>query len=236
MRKRMFGRMLAPALILFAAAATSAAEAQTTAIDEGVFRVFIDGREVGTETFTIRQNGTGAGAIIIAHGRTVVEPADEQVTASLELAGAALRPTAYQVNVQGAQPQRIAGRVVGGRFSARINSPAGEMMREYLAGEGAILVDDGVAHHYYFLARRAGEAAFQVPLIIPRQSRQAAATVTPRGNEMVEIAGARVQARRLNVAVAGGQERHVWADAEGRILRVEIPAANYVAVRRAMPQ
>jgi hypothetical protein len=60
------------------------------------------------------------------------------------------------VKVEGAESQQIAGRVVGGRFSAKIISPAGEQMREYLASDGAIVADEGVAHHYYFLARQAG--------------------------------------------------------------------------------
>jgi hypothetical protein len=211
---------------------------QTVTLDEGSFRLFLGGSEVGTETFTVRQNGTGASAVIIAQGRTVLTGArgGEEVTASLEVGGTTLRPAAYQVTVQGAEPQRIAGRVVGGRFSARIVSPAGEAMREYLAGEGAIVVDEGVAHHYYFLARRLDGAAVSVPLIIPRQNRQVSAQVTPRGEETIAVDGRNVQARRFNVAPAGLPVRHLWVDAQGRVLRVDIPDTGFRAVRAALPR
>jgi hypothetical protein len=231
--------LLVPLLAGFAAAGgAEPPPTQTVTLDEGAFRLFLGGAEVGTETFTIRQNGTGASAVIIAQGRTVLTGArgGEEVTASLEVGGTTLRPAAYQVTVQGAEPQRIAGRVVGGRFSARIVSPAGEAMREYLAGEGAILVDEGVAHHYYFLARRLDGGSVSVPIIIPRQSRQVAAQVTARGEETIAIDGRNVQARRFNVAPAGLPVRHLWVDAQGRVLRVDIPDTGFRAVRAALPR
>ena len=49
--------------------------AQTTTLDEGSFRFFLAGREIGTETFNIRQSGTGDDAVIIAQGSVVVDTA-----------------------------------------------------------------------------------------------------------------------------------------------------------------
>jgi hypothetical protein len=230
-----FGNPLLPALALLLFGAT-AAPAQTATLDEGTFRILLNGRDVATETFSIRQTGAGAAALIIAQGRVAPEgPGIDPLTASLELAGAGLRPAAYQIDLQGETPQRIAGRIVGGRFSARIRSGAGESMREYLASEGAILLDDGVAHHYYFLARRLDGSPLQVPVLIPRQSRQVTAQVTRGAGESVEIGGVAVAATRFTVN-ADGVERRVWADAQGRILRLEIPAQGLVAVRTAAPR
>ena len=36
-----------------------ALRAQTATLDEGSFRLLVDGREVGTETFSIRKSGEG---------------------------------------------------------------------------------------------------------------------------------------------------------------------------------
>jgi hypothetical protein len=138
--------------------------------------------------------------------------------------------------VEGANPEKIAGRVAAGRFSARIVSAGGERMREYLASEGAVLVDEGVAHQYHFLAQRALAGSTQIPLIIPRQNQQVAATVSVAGNERVTIGGATVEARRLVVSVPGGAERQVWVDSQGRVLRLEIPARKFVAERVAAPR
>ena len=105
-----------------------------------------------------------------------------------------------------------------------------------MASDGAVVTDDGLAHHYYFLAQRVGSESARVPLLVPRQSKQYNATVTSRGNEPVTIGGATVQARHLVVSVAGNGERHVWVDSQGRVLRVEVPDQKFLAERVAAPK
>jgi hypothetical protein len=227
-------------LVLTAAVLTAAngAPAQTVTLDEGSFRLSLAGREVGTEVFSIRQNGSGQSAVIIAVGRIVLDgdKGPQELSSELQVAGSTLRPAAYEVRVQGADAGQIKGRVVGGRFSAQIVSPAGEMMREYLAGEGAVVIDEGVAHQYYFLARRADGKSARVPVIIPRLNRQVVAQVTDGGPEKIAIAGRSFEARKYTIAPAGTPARDVWVDAEGRVLRLEIPDRKFVAQRVAAPK
>ncbi|MEO5510598.1 MAG: hypothetical protein ABIV28_02365 [Longimicrobiales bacterium] len=220
---------------LVAGAAT--VRAQTETLDEGTYRVMVGGIEVGMETFTIRQNGSGADAVVIAKGRVVLEASKggSQIQATVQLSGQGLRPAAYEVEVRGADAQGIRATVRGSRVSARIMSSAGENQREYLVSDGAVLVDEGVAHQYYFLARRAGTGSISVPIVMPRQSRQVTASVTFKGDEQVTIAGRSVAARHLTVQPQGSAAVEVWADSEGRILKVEIPSRQYVAIRTALP-
>lgn len=220
---------------LLLALASTPATAQTTVVDEGTFVLREGGREVGREVFAIRRSGTGPGSVIIAQGRVDLGESDDLVT-QLEVSGEGFRPATYAVQVEGTEPQRIAGRVAGGRFSARIISPAGEMMREYLAGEGAVIVDEGVAHQYFFIAQQLdGTPTFTVPLIIPRQSRQVSATVTVGDTENVTIGGQSIVARRLSVRANGLPDRTVWVDADGRVLRLEIADRGMTAERLAPP-
>jgi hypothetical protein len=125
---------------------------------------------------------------------------------------------------------------MGGRFSAQIVSPAGEMMREYLAGDGAVVADEGVAHQYYFLARRAAGKSARIPLIIPRLNRQVVAQVTYGGAERIAIAGRSFDAQKYTIAAAGSPNREVWVDSEARVLRLEVPARKFVAQRVAAPK
>lgn len=219
---------------LLLAVAASAGSAQTTLVDEGTFILRENGREVGREVFAIRRSGTGPAAVVIAQGRVDLGESDDMVT-SLEVSGEGFRPATYAVQVEGVSPQRIAGRVAGGRFSARIISPAGEMMREYLAGEGAVIVDEGVAHQYYFIAQRLESASFTVPLIIPRQSRQVSAAVSVGASETITIGGVSLAARRLEVRPTGLPDRSVWVDSQGRVLRLEIAGRGMTAERMAPP-
>jgi hypothetical protein len=222
---------------IVAAAVAAPAAAQTAQLDEGSFRILVSGREVGVETFSIRQSGTGADAVIIAQGRVVLDAAagGSEVVANVQLAGAGLRPVAYDVELHGADARRINARITGSRASARTVSPSGETMREYLVSDGAVLLDDGVAHHYYFIAQRLAAGATRTPIIVPRESRQIQATIESVGEESISAGGQTVRATRLNVTPAGGDLRSVWIDAQGRVLRVEISARNYVAVRTALP-
>jgi len=225
-------------LLLFLSTLIGAAGADAqTALDEGSFRLLIGGREVGRETFSIRRAGSGPDAVIIAQGRVSLDagPSPEEVTTKLEVSGVALRPTAYELNVRGEEPRRILGQVVGGRVSARIISPGGEALREYLASEGAVLVDETVAHHYYFLARRLDAAPLRLPLLVPRLSRQVSAQLSLVGVESVTVGDARIEARHAIVEAPGSPARHFWVDHAGRVLRVEIPDRNYVAERTAPP-
>lgn len=216
----------------------AAVQAQTITLDEGSFRVSIGGTEVGTETFSIRQNGSGEGAVIIAVGRVILDAdrGQQELNSELQVAGRTLRPAAYEVRVQGSAAERITGRVVGSRFSAQIISPAGESMREYLAGDGAILADDGVAHHYYFMARRLDRGEARIPVIIPRQNRQVTAQVAVTGTDRIEVGGKTIEARKLSITPAGGPERLVWVDSQNRVLRVEIPGTKLLAVRVEAPK
>jgi hypothetical protein len=62
------------------------------------------------------------------------------------------------------------------------------------------------------------------------------ATVTSRGEERVQVAGKSVQLFHIVVQPQGGEERHVWVDALSRVIKVEIPARDYAAVRTVVPE
>ena len=217
---------------VLAVATATAATAQTAVVDEGSFRLSVRGTPVGTETFRIQRSGSGANATLIAQGRVVLD-SGEQTRALLQVEGPGLRPAGYQIEVTGPQPQKITGQAAGSRFRATIVSNAGEQMREYLASDGAVVLDDGVAHQHYFLAALDGSG--RVPIIIPRQSRQVTAQVTDTGSGEIRVAGQSVTARRLTVAPQGLPERIVWVDSQNRVLRLEIPSDDFVAERTSLP-
>lgn len=219
-------------LALVATVAAAPAAAQTTVVDEGSFRLSVRGTPVGTETFAIRRSGTGDAATHIAQGRIVLDSGD-QTRALLQVEGPGLRPSAYQIEVTGPEKQSIRGQAAGNRFRATIVSTSGETMREYIASEGAVVLDNGVAHQYYFLAAATDRG--RVPIIIPRQSRQISATVRSAGTESIRVAGSAVSATRIVVEPAGLPPRSVWLDDEGRVLRLEIPDESFVAERTALP-
>jgi hypothetical protein len=191
---------------------------------------------VGTEQFSIRQAGTGAASEFIASGQVSLRLSTGglELTPRLRARGLQADPASYQVDVGGDAPRRIVGNIADGRFSARIVTAAGEQLREYVASAGALVLDEGIAHHYFFLAQRLRSG--RVPIIIPREGRQVVATVSNRGEERVEIGGTQVAGYHLVVQPAGSGPHHVWVDDLNRVLKVEIPDRQYLAVRTEAPR
>jgi hypothetical protein len=119
-----------------------------------------------------------------------------------------------------------------GRFSAQVQTPRGESAKEYVVADGALVLDDDVFHHYYFIARARGTVA----AVVPRRGVQVTLTVAEREAGTVNVGGQSVTATQLSISERGGPERLVWVDAQGRLLRIEIPARGIVAVRDQMPR
>ena len=211
-------------------------QAAAQAVDSGTFVVYVEDRQVGTEQFIITQAGTGSGAELVATGRVRLRLPEGtlELDPRLTSRGVGADPVSYQVNVGGSSPSRVVGTVGGGRFSAKIVTGSGEQLREYVASSGAVVLDQGVAHHYGFLAQRTHQG--RVPVIVPRENRQVMATVSSCGEERVEIGGVSATLYHLVVQPAGGDEHHVWVDDLNRVIRVEVPARAWRAERTRLPR
>jgi hypothetical protein len=200
-------------------------------VDEGTFTVRLAGRVAGTEEFAIRRAGVGSDATVIANAvvllgtgaaRLELRPLLEAVLPD----GAA---TSYQLKVSGSETAELSLALAGRRYVSRIRTQEGEEEREFLARPETRIIEEGVAHQYYFL-RNVRDGA-RVPVIEPRTRRQLQLVASASTDEELRIGAASVQARRVTFS-GGDAERVVWYDRQGRVLRVEIPARGYVAERQ----
>lgn len=205
--------------------------AQSVVVDQGTFSVSVGGRVIGTEEFSIRRAGLGPSAAFIASGA---------VKLSLEEGFQELRPLlsahapdgaadGYQVKVTGVDASEVVLNLVGPRFVSNFRSAAGEEEREFSASARTRIIERLVAHHYYFLANVS--EGMQVPVIEPRSRAVMDLVAGPWVNESLRLGPNQVEARKV-VFRDGDQERIVWFDRQGRVLRVEIPALEYVAERQ----
>jgi hypothetical protein len=214
----------------------SGAPAQSVTVDEGTFRILVDGREVGTERFAIRRSGSGADAQIIATAEIQMEVPEGRVDLrpALQASGGDMAVSAYQVKVSGDRQEEVTMELGERRFFTRIRSERGLEEREYRAAPGTLLLDTGVAHQYYFVGHRAGTNGVTVPVMVPRERRQYDLRITVTGTETIQIGGQQVQARKLGLE-GGNETRSLWLDDEGRVLRVESGDGSFVAVRERLP-
>jgi len=207
--------------------------------DAGTFRITVDGRDVGTDTFNIRRSGAGTGAVTTAQGRVQLQLTQATVdrVTELQVSGVRSALARYAAGPPAGSPgTRIFSSVSGGIFTTEMRTPTGEAMRQFQVSEGAVVLDEWVAHHYTFLAHRPRNG--QVPIVIPSQNRQVMGTLESRGETTTQIGGQSVPAYHIVLRINDDRadERHVWVDSLNRVLRVRIPAQGYEAVRTSAPQ
>jgi hypothetical protein len=225
---------LRAALALAPLVAPGVLAAQSVVVDEGTFTVSLAGAPAGTEKFAIRRAGVGGEAIVIANAVIELNRGEGPIELRplLEVTPADDASSSYQLKVSGAETSELSVRLAGRRYVSRIHTEAGEEEREFLARPGTRIVEEGVAHHYYFL--RAVREASSTPVIEPRTRSQLQLLASAASEEEVLVGAARVGARKVTFS-AGSDARHVWFDEQGRVLRVEIPARGYVAERQDLP-
>jgi hypothetical protein len=146
-------------------------------------------------------------------------------------------PSRYVVEVKDgpANDERVDGSVFRGRVSARVKNSRGESANEFVVSQGALLIDDDVFHQYYFITRRQSPVG-PISVIVPRRNTQVTMRVADAGTEKLVIGGTTLEARRYTIADPGGANREVWADSNGRLLKVAIPSRGVVALRDDPPR
>ena len=102
--------------------------------------------------------------------------------------------------------------------------------------DGALILDDDIFHQYYFLVQRARGGSATIPVVIPRRNTQEMMRIQAGANEQVRVGTTSVEARHYTVTEPGGSTRQIWADAQGRVLKVQLDAGNIIAVRDALPR
>ncbi len=223
--------LIALAVAVSALAQPGRGVAQSVVLDEGTFAVSLGGAQAGTEQFAIRRAGVGDDAIVIANAVVHLDrgAGPMELRPLLEVTPLDDASVNYQLKVSGSETAELSVRVAGRRYVARIRTDTGEEEREFLARAGTRIVEEGIAHQYYFL--RGVREGSTTPVIEPLTRRQLQFLAAPSTEEEVQLGSRRVRARKLTLS-AGEDVRLVWFDAQGRVLRVEIPAQGYIAERQ----
>ena len=216
-----------------------AVAAQAVEMDDGTFIVQLGGRAVGTETFRIRRSGFGDNARTIAQGTLeIVQSGSKQmIQSALGTLGVEMSLDAYQVNVSAPSELSIRLERRGGRMVASMSSEAGIEEREYRRTQQqtpTVVLDRFFAHHYFFLTPYQVPGELNISAIFPRPGVQSIGTLRMTTVEPVTIGEATIPAQRLELRLDGAVH-DIWLDGQNRILRIQIPSQDYVAVRRDPP-
>lgn len=207
-------------------------------IDEGRFEIFVKGASRGQESFAIRRQGEE----FVAVGRSSLAGEDLLVqSAEIGLrTDSRFVPLRYEFRtLQRPSSTTIAVRT-GSRIRVTTSNREGERMTELLADREMVLIQTGVAHHYWFLIQRFGDARAgtggTVDALAPGEVNRSEIRLESVENVELPIPSRpAVPARRYDIRI--GETQHiVWTERpSGRILRAEIPERAWAAVRLFEP-
>jgi hypothetical protein len=217
------------ALLLFAG---SLGAQPSAVLDEGTFTVTEKGAPLGRESFRIARTPGPGGQVYLVKGQSALGQNRVSTTLGADSVGV---PVSYESEhiSNGQLVQRLQGRGRPGRFSVLKRTNSGESAREYLLNSGALLMDEDVFHHFYFVPMVV--ALSHLVVIAPRTAQQGRFRVEERGPESVEIGGRSLPARHFALIGSPEAVRDVWIDEKGRLLKVAIPEKGLVALRDDPP-
>jgi hypothetical protein len=207
-----------------------------TPLDEGVLVVRVDTSEVARESFRLSHGRLSRGdagwtlATTIRYDRArpvvVLAPI-------LEVNGDTMPVTLQYDVADPRQPARILGELGRGRFTVRFVARATERAREFPTGQRAIVLDDSVFALYAFAAWRVASEPVGLTAIFPRALRRGTVQVEDHGLAATALNRDPARLRHITVAGEGQDTVHLWLDAAGRLLKVEIPSRRLTAERLA---
>ncbi len=208
-------------------------------LDVGSFTLILDGQRAGREQFSVRRTTTADGATLELRSESAVGDRRSAVRLEADSAGTPLRYSVEQ-RTGATVSLRLGGQRVRGRFTTLSRRVNGEAAREYLISPGAlVLEDDGVIQHALFV-RFPGLApgdSVVIPVLTPIGNHHGTARLSLQASgDTVAIAGSRRWAKRWRLVTPEGEERLIWADVDGRLLRLRIPGRKFEALRDDVPR
>jgi hypothetical protein len=180
--------------------------------ETGRFTIYQDGKQIGTEEFSIMPTGHG----YVAQGRTQISSGTElaDLKSRMEL-NEALKPTSYEYQSKGniirlkvADPLSELEYVVNGKSETQdVRFPA-----------DGVIIDNNFFHHYSLLLYRAAQGASAIPALVPQELTIGQISVRSLGNRTYEFDTGNIKATATT-------------DAEGRMIRLTVPDAKVVVER-----
>lgn len=204
--------------------------------DRGVFVLTQAGRQIGTETFTIKVSSgqVEAEAKIELRAEQEGKTYDFKTSSKLVM-DSELQPVTYSWSQKGSQSSELSVDFRSTPATARYRTVTGEADdREFNLPKGVVILDDNVIHHYELVVqrfRRTSGDKQTFSAFVPQEALPGSLAVEDVGQEQVEVGGQRRTLRHLVISTELARI-DLWADSEDRVQRVSIPAADIEAVRK----
>jgi hypothetical protein len=207
---------------------------ETPRREESRFDIYVDGKEIGFEKFSILTSSAGVDSTSVVSFRDPGKTHKKvRMETQLSMDGHFL-PHSYQLrtDVEG-QKGTITGTFVPGEAIFDYKGSGKPMRRGLLIGDRCLLLDTNVFHHFIFVARlfdlRAGGTQ-AVEAVIPQELDGGKLKVSEAGLERLSIRGKKMDLHRLN-ADSGMMLINLWIDDQKILYKIAFPAKKIEVIR-----
>lgn len=216
------------AVVLGALMAIPTIPPQGPILDAGTLVISRGGSVVGREEFTVRRGRSSGPEGFTITSTASYPPSSPSVRLSpvVELGPDSI-PVQVQFDVHGDGQSRAYAQFGPRRITIRVVHPGGESARELPAVGGEILADDSVFSLHAIPPARGTRHA-----VMPRSGTRLPAEVAGGGVERTTVQGVPRELRHVVLRI-GTQDRHLWYDQDGKLMKVEAPGVSLTAERES---
>ncbi len=216
--------------------ALSCAEDLKPERDEARFNIFVDGKEIGQEDFSI----VSSGKIINTHSIVKFrDPGNRRQKIQLEtklIMDSRYFPQSYELrtNVDGKKGV-IKGTFVPGEATFEYSGSGNPRTRGLMVGERFIVLDTNVFHHFVFVARQFDlkmDTMQSIEVVIPQELDGGVLSVRRMGLERIEAGGKKRDLHHLKVD-SGFLQIDLWVDDQQILHKIALPAKKIEVIRKS---
>lgn len=210
--------------------------------DSGSFGIFINGRRVGTEKFTIEQKDTN---VSVANSEITVDDGHSRITQTAEMRVA---PNGDLLSYvwKGLTPQKEQSTVEPrDQLLVEHVMPADQKKMDvpYVLPASTVILDDNFFSHrellvWRYLAtgcvvkpnegRMCGATHFGI--LVPHQHTSASATMELTGREQINVKGRQQELNKFRIE-SDGVVWNLWVSDDYKVMKISVPSSNVEVVR-----
>ena len=227
-------RFLLSLLLLMFALPPTFGQSKRSAREEGQFDIFVGGKEIGRERFSIVSTADSVSSNSTVNFR---EPGNKQKSVRMETRldmDGQYVPKAYRLesNVDG-QKGTITGEFLPGEAVFEYQGSGNPRKRGLPVGDHYIVLDTNVFHHFTFVARlfdfSAGKSQ-SIEAVIPQELDEGTLKVSEIGVEEITVKGKKLLLHHLKVD-SGLLQIDLWIDDLRVLYKIALPVKQIEVVR-----
>lgn len=202
--------------------------------EESQFFIYVDGKEIGTENFSIVESGNSIESKSIVSFR---DPGNTRKRVRMEtrlVMDGRCMPKSYELrtDVEG-RKGTVTGTFIPGEADFEYSGEGKVMKRGLMAGDRYIVLDTNVFHHFSFIARvfdfKANDTQY-IEAVTPQELDGGKLKVERIGVELVAIRGKKLALHHLR-ADSGMAYIDLWVDDQQVLYKISLPAKKIEVIR-----